>query len=97
MQRHEKTTFSVAAVFFNQYLLETEVFDARAAVLFIGPDHQIALLTRLAERFAIDESLLAPSLGVRTDLSLKKTSCGFAKLIVLGFEDSAVHGTSLWR
>jgi hypothetical protein len=46
-----------------------------------------ALLAGLAECVAVDVTLLAPALAVRTDLVLEEAACGLAELVVLGLED----------
>src|SRR5262249_47678263 len=91
VQRHEEATFAVATVLLDQDLLVAEVANARAAVLRVRPDQQVTLVTRLLERFAIDESLLAPTLAVRADLLAEETPRGIAELIVLGFEYGSLH------
>src|SRR3990172_2769068 len=92
MQRHEKSAFTVARVFFDQYLLVAEITDAAAAVFLLRPHQQIAERAGLAERVAIDGTLFAPALAVGADFRLKKSPRRFAELFVLGFEDVATHG-----
>ena len=92
VQRHEEPTLTVQAVLLDQDLLVPKILDTRAAILRIGPDQQIPLLTSLAEGRRIDISLLAPALAIRPDLLLKETACTFAELFVLRFEDGAMHG-----
>ena len=73
-------------------LLEAKIIYAGGAVFFLGPHEQETLLARLGECPSIDESLLAPFLGMRRNLVLKEAARGRAKFVMLGFEDEAAHG-----
>ena len=59
------------AVFLDQDLLVAKIADTRAAVAWIGPHQQVALLARIDEGVAVDKSLFAPAFAVRPDLRLK--------------------------
>ncbi|MCY1216452.1 hypothetical protein D9M72_283250 [compost metagenome] len=99
MERAEEAGVAMARVFLDQDLLIAEVIDAGAAIFFLGPHQQVALLACLAEHLAVDAALLAPALAMRPDLALVEAAGGFAEGVVFGFEDQALHGWSplFWR
>ena len=89
VQRVEEADLAVAQVLLDHHLLVAEVADAGAAVLFVGPHQQVAMLAALAERFAIDVALFAPALGVRPDLLLHEAAIAVAEDVVIVLEDRA--------
>ena len=74
-------------------LVEAEVLDAEPAERLGHAHREHALLRGLREQLARHEALGLPLLVVRDDLLGEESPYGFAVVLVLGFEDRALHGS----
>src|SRR5437868_9878003 len=97
MQMMIEARLAEPEVLLDQDLLITKVAYPGTAVLFVGPHHEIALLTGLAECLALNATLLAPALRMRCDLLLKEPPRRLAKDVVLRLEDQSTHVCPLGR
>ena len=92
VQVEVEARLAVADVLLDQHLFVAEIGDARAAVFFVGPHQQVALLAGLQVGLAVDHALLAPALRMRRDFGLEEAPGAVAERVVLGLEDGAAHG-----
>src|SRR5271168_4064136 len=91
MQLQVKARLAAAHILFIDYLLESKIGNASAAILLVRPHQQIALFARLGVRGAIYKTLLAPLFSMRRNLILEKTAHGIAEILMLGLKDQAAH------
>ena len=75
----------------DQDLLITEIRDPQATILLVGPHQTQAVFPGFQKRFAIDDPLLMPALGIRDYLFLKKFPRRVAKNFMLCLEDFSFH------
>ena len=94
VQRHREAALVGARELLHDDHRAQEV-AARAAVLLVEPRAQEALRARLAPDLAIDLTLLAPALLVRSDLAVDELAKRLAERVVVGIEQRAVHRVGL--
>ncbi len=94
VQRIEPVARAGVVGLLDDDLLEPKISIPHAAVFFIRPDHQEALLPRPAEGCAIDNSSLTPGLHMWHNLRSEKFAIGIAKHVLLFSEFSLQHGAT---
>ena len=72
-------------------LLEAEIAVAHAPEALLGPDHEEALLPRLAEGLAIDDPCLAPAFHVRHNLRRQELAIGISEQLLFFGEITRQH------
>ncbi len=79
VQRMIEADLAVDRVLLDHNLLEAEILHAQTAVLLIGPDQQIALLTHLAEHLAGHNAGFAPGFPIGQHFRLQELAVGIAE------------------
>ncbi len=91
MQVEIKAQIAVAGVFLHDNLLETEVVDAKAAILFLGPGAEQAIGPGFRKSLAVNNASLLPAFDIRPNFGLHEFANRVPELFMLKFESYAAH------